>query len=97
MRVAGFVMGMVAVAAAGRMDADPQATESSSVASVHDGMMLGGAIALGLQSYVDLRVGWMVNSTNCAAYLPSNGRTVAACRPTPAANESLSRASYDGV
>ena len=31
------------------------------MASVHDGMMLGGAIAMGLQSSVDLRVGWMVN------------------------------------
>ena len=47
--------------AAARADADPQATESPSTASVHDGMMLGGAIALGLQSSVDLRVGWMLN------------------------------------
>lgn len=61
MRVAGWVLGMVVVVVAVRADADPQATESPRVASVHDGMMLGGAIALGLQSSVDLRVGWMVH------------------------------------
>lgn len=47
--------------AAARADADPQVTEAPGVASVHDGMMLGGAIALGLQSSVDVRIGWMVN------------------------------------
>src|SRR5437762_10744908 len=61
MRVAGWVLGMVVVVAAPRADADPRAAEASSVASVHDGMMLGGAIALGLQSHVDVRVGWMAS------------------------------------
>lgn len=61
MRVAGWVLGAVIVVAGARADADPQATESSGVASAHDGMMLGGGIALGLQSQVDLRVGWMIN------------------------------------
>jgi hypothetical protein len=52
---------MVVVVAAVHAEADPPATESPSVASVHDGMMLGGAIGLGLQSHVDFRVGWMVS------------------------------------
>jgi hypothetical protein len=51
---------MLVVAAAARAGADPQAAEPAEIASVHDGMMLGGAIALGLQGHVDLRVGWMV-------------------------------------
>jgi hypothetical protein len=51
---------MAVLAVAGRAGADPQGAESP-IASVHDGMMLGGAIALGLQSHVDVRAGWMVN------------------------------------
>jgi len=51
---------MVVAVASARAEADPQATESPSVAPVHDGVMLGGAVALGLQSDIDFRVGWMV-------------------------------------
>jgi hypothetical protein len=61
MRVSGLILGMVVVVASARAEADPEATESPSVAGGHDSVMLGGAIALGLQSDIDFRVGWMVN------------------------------------
>lgn len=61
MRASGLILGMVVAVASARAEADPQATESPSVASVHDGVMLGGAVALGLQSDIDFRVGWMVS------------------------------------
>jgi hypothetical protein len=61
MRTSGLILGMVVAVASARAEADPQAMESPSVASVHDGMMLGGAFALGQQSDFDFRVGWMVN------------------------------------
>jgi hypothetical protein len=61
MRASGLILGAVIAVASTRAEADPQATESPSVASVHDGVMLGGAIALGLQGAIDFRVGWMVN------------------------------------
>ena len=61
MRANGLILGMVVAVASARVEADPQASESPSVASVHEGVMLGGAVALGLQGDIDFRVGWMVN------------------------------------
>jgi hypothetical protein len=40
MRANGLILGMVVAAASARAEADPQASESPSVASVHDGVML---------------------------------------------------------